>query len=115
MDHSNAFIMELSRDTLIEKTIVSDSSLHDEEYSSEKHEKLQHTKEQHQQSDFYKKLKDIIKNYGEVVLFGPTDAKTELANLLKADYLFSEIRIEIVNSDKMTKNQMHSFVKEYFK
>jgi hypothetical protein len=115
MDHSNAFIMELSPGTLTERTIVSESSLHDEEYSSEKYEKLQHTKEQHQQSVFYGKLKDIIRNYGEVVLFGPTDAKTELSNLIKADHLFSEIRIGIVNSDKLTKNQMHSFVKEYFK
>ena len=37
-----------------------------------------HNKEQHEQSDYYKKLGETIKNYTEVLLFGPTDAKVEL-------------------------------------
>ena len=74
-----------------------------------------HIKEQHLQSSFYKKLSDIIKNYQEIVLFGPTDAKNELLNLLKADHLFENIKIEVKHADKMTKNNMHTFVKEYFK
>ena len=74
-----------------------------------------HTKEQHQQSSYYKKLRDAIKNYQEVVLFGPTDAKNELLNLLKADHLFENIKIEVKHYDKMTENQMHAFVREYFK
>jgi hypothetical protein len=114
MDHSNAVIMNLADGIVSEETIVSDSSLHDEEYSSDRHEKMEHVKEQHQQSGFYKKLGDIIRNYTEVILFGPTEAKSELLNLLKTDHLFGNIKIEIRNSDKMTKNQMHEFVIEYF-
>jgi stalled ribosome rescue protein Dom34 len=41
-----------------------------------------HQKEQHEQSDYYKKIGEAIKNYQEVLLFGPTNAKTELLNLL---------------------------------
>jgi hypothetical protein len=50
-----------------------------------------------------------------VVLFGPTDAKKELLNLVKTDHLFEGIKIEVKNSDKMTEDQMHTFVRDYFK
>jgi hypothetical protein len=73
-----------------------------------------HVKQQHLQSSYYKKLSDAIRNYHEVLLFGPTDAKTELLNLLKTDHLFEDIKIEIKHSDKMTEHEMHAFVKEYF-
>ena len=73
-----------------------------------------HNKEQHQQSDYYKQLGEIIKNYTEVILFGPTDAKVELFNILKADHHFAKIKIEFQQADKMTENQQHAFVKEYF-
>jgi stalled ribosome rescue protein Dom34 len=115
MDHSNAILLELANDSVNEESIVSESSSHDEEYSSERHEKMENNKEQHQQSGFYNKIGDKIRNYSDVILFGPTDAKSELLNLLRTDHLFSEIKIELHNSDKMTKNQMHEFVREYFR
>lgn len=71
--------------------------------------------EQYLQLSYYKKLGDIIKKYQEVVLFGPTDAKNELLNLLKTDHLFEDIKIELINSDKMVESQMQTFVREYFK
>jgi hypothetical protein len=48
-------------------------------------------------------------------LFGPTDAKNELLNLIKTDHLFEDIKIEVINSGKMTESQMQTFVREYFK
>ena len=48
------------------------------------------------------------------MLFGPTNAKTELLNLLKADHHFDKINIETKQADKMTENQQHAFVREYF-
>lgn len=114
MDHSNAFLMELSNDMIIENMVVSEFTQKERELSLEKNEKFMHNKEQQLQLSYYKKLSDIIKNYHEVVLFGPTDAKSELLNLLKTDHLFENIKIEVVNTDKMTTNKMHDFVKEYF-
>ena len=73
-----------------------------------------HNKEQHDQSAYYKHLGEVILNYKEVLLFGPTEAKTELFNLLKADHRFSEIRFQIKSADKMTENQQHAFVKDHF-
>ena len=114
MDHSKAFLMELTDDTIVNK-IVSESANQVEEYSSDMHEKLIHQKEQSQLSGYYKKLRNIIKDFKEVVLFGPTNAKNELFNLLKVDHLFESIKIEVKQSDKMTENQMQAFVREYFK
>lgn len=115
MDHSTAFLMELINGTIEENNIVSEFSYQDKEEGLVKSEKHMHIKEQHQQSSYYKKLSDTIKNYQEVLLFGPTEAKNELLNLLKTNHLFENIKIEVKHTDKMTKNQMHDFVKEYFK
>ena len=115
MDHSNAFLLELKEDTIVQNNIVSEFTHGDKEDGFRKNEKPMHKKEIHLQSGYYKKLGEIIRNYNEVVLFGPTEAKNELINLLKADHLFEKIKIEVKDSDKMTENQMHSFVKEYFK
>ncbi len=73
-----------------------------------------HNKEQQQQAAYYKELGKVIRNYEEVILFGPTDAKVELLNLLKEDHLFAAIKIEVAQTDKMTENQQHAFVKAHF-
>ncbi len=56
----------------------------------------------------------MIKDYDEVLLFGPTDAKTELFNILKENRQFEKIKIEVKPADNMTENQEEAFVKEYF-
>ena len=73
-----------------------------------------HTKEQHQHGAFYKKLGERIRKYKEVILFGPTSAKSELANILRDNPLFDSIKIDIESADKMTDNQSHAFVKKHF-
>jgi len=115
MDHSNAFLMELKNDSIVTKSVVSELSDHEREFNFYKGEKLIHKKEQHLQLSYYRKLGDIIRKYQEVVLFGPTDAKNELLNLLKTNHLFEDIKIEVINSDKMTESQMQTFVRGYFK
>ena len=115
MDHSNAFLMELTNDIIIQNNVVSEFTHEDKEFGLSKSENLMHHKEQHQQMKYYKKISDVILNYQEVVLFGPTDAKSELLNLLKTDHLFENTKIVIKQTDKMTENQRHAFVKSYFK
>jgi len=115
MDHSNAFLMELANNKIVESIIVSEFTQQGKEKSMEKSEKFANNKEQQQQSSYYKKISGIIRNYQEVLLFGPTDAKNELLNLVKADHLFDNIKIEVKNSDKMSAMKMQDFVKEYFK
>ncbi|HEY5123290.1 MAG TPA: hypothetical protein VIK14_06090 [Ignavibacteria bacterium] len=115
MDHSNAFLLEIVNDTIETNSVVSELSDPEAEFNFYKGEKLIHKKERHLQLSYYKKVGEIIKKYQEVVLFGPTDAKNELLNLLKIDHLFEDIKIEVVNSGKMTESQMQTFVREYFK
>jgi hypothetical protein len=115
MDHSNAFILEPSIDTIGTNRVVSELSDPEAEFNFYKGEKLIHKKEQHLQLSYYRKLGEIIKKYQEVVLFGPTDAKSELLNLIKTDHLFEDIKIEVINSSRMTESQMQTFVREYFK
>jgi len=115
MDHSDAFLMELTNDMILTSRVFSDLSNQETEFDIYKGEKLINKKERHLQLFYYRKLGEIIKKYQEVVLFGPTDAKNELLNLLKVDHLYEDIKIETTNSDKMTENQMQIFVREYFK
>jgi len=115
MDHSNAYLLEIINDTIVTDRVVSELYDPEAEFNFYKGEKLINKKERHMQLKYYKKLGEIIKKYQEVVLFGPTDAKSELLNLIKTDHLFEDIKIEVINSDKMTEGQMQTFVQEYFK
>ncbi len=114
MDHQNAHIMEFTVDPIETTTVESKFTHHEKEQTLGRSENLLHNKEQHEEADYYKALGEIIRNYNDVVLFGPTDAKVELLNILRKDHRFAGIVIEIVPTDKMTENQQHAFVKEYF-
>jgi len=115
MDHSNAYLMELTNDVIVTSRVALESTNNDAEFNFYKGEKLIHKKEQHLQLSYYRKIGEVIKKYQDVVLFGPTDAKNELINLVKTDHLFEDIKIEVKNADKMTEDQMQTFIREYFK
>ena len=115
MDHSIAYLMELTNDTIVTNTIESQSELQENEENLNKDESHMLNKEQRLLLAYYKKLIDIIKNYEEILLFGSTEAKNELLNLIKDDHHFEKIKIEVKSADKMTENQRQAFVKEYFK
>ncbi len=113
MDHSNAHLMEFSTH-IVTKIISSEFSSAIKEQTLSKSEHVMHNKEQHQQSAYYKKLGEEIRNYEEVILFGPTRAKVELLNLLRSNHRFENIKIEVKQTDNLTENQQHAFVREYF-
>jgi len=115
MDHSSAIFLELKDETIIHLTESSDFSHENKEFTLSKSEQLMHNKENQKQSQFYKKISDTIRNFQEVLLFGPTEAKNELFNLCKTDHLFDNIKIDVKATDKMDESQMEIFVKEYFK
>jgi len=114
MDHSSANLMEFTASPIETKTIVSKFTHQAREDSIHKSEKEMHQKEQHQQSEYYHQIGEQIRHFDEVILFGPTDAKTELLNILHKDHLFDKIKIDIKQADKMTDLQQHLFVREYF-
>lgn len=114
MDHANAHLIEFINEGLQTKSIESKFTHAVKEEAMNKSEHVMHNKEQHQQSAYYKELGERIKGYDNVVLFGPTGAKYELFNILRSDYNFGKIKIEVRQSDKMTENEQYAFVKEYF-
>lgn len=114
MDNSSAHAMTLANDTIITEIIDSKFTHQVREQTLSKSENMMHNKEQQQQSSYYQRIGDVIKNYEKVVLFGPTNAKSELANLLKEDHHFDAIEVEVKSADKMTEHQMQAFVKAYF-
>jgi hypothetical protein len=114
LDHANAHLVEYIDGTNESKIVGSKFTHEEKEQSLSKSEKLMHNKEDHEQSEYYKTIARSARDYNFVLLFGPTEAKAELHNILNADHHFSEIRIEVRPSDKMTEPQIHTFVREYF-
>ncbi len=114
MDHSIAYLMEFTSNPFEIKTIESKFTHLKKMDALTKSESLMHNKEQQQLSSYYKKLGEVIKDYKRVLLFGPTNAKTELFDILSEDERFAKIKIEIKETDKMTANQKDAFVKSYF-
>jgi hypothetical protein len=114
MDHSNAHLIEFTTEPMKTTNLESGFTHQEKEQSLEKGEHLMHNKEQHQQDAYYKKLGAVIKNYEAVMLFGPTDAKVELLNILRANHQFEKIKIDVIQADKMTENEEHAFVRKHF-
>ncbi|MFV8342998.1 hypothetical protein [Flavobacterium sp. XS2P39] len=114
MDHSIAHLMEFTSKHFEIETIESKFTNQEQNKSFAKSESLMQNKQKQQLSDYYKKIGEAIKNYKRVILFGPTDAKVELFDILSEDERFLKIKIEIKDTDKMTQNQQHEFVRTYF-
>lgn len=114
MDHSTANLMEYSTIFIETTTIKSDFTHQAKEETLNKSENIMHNKEQHLEMDYYKRLSAEIIKYDEVLLFGPTNAKLELFNILNEDQHFKNIKIVVQPSDKLTDNQQVAFVRNYF-
>jgi hypothetical protein len=116
MDHSTAYLMEKCNDLVVSNKIVIEPISREEDDNLERHEENEFNKEHQQhQSAFYKKIGELIRNYDEVILFGPTDAKNELLNRLRKDHHFENVRIVIENTQMMTESQMQSYFKAFYK
>lgn len=114
MDHQTAHLMEFTTDPIQTTTIDSKFTHEEREQTLVRGEYLMHNKEQHEQADYYRELGEHIRGYDYVLLFGPTDAKVELLDILRKDHRFANITITIEQADKMTTNQQHAYVRDYF-
>lgn len=114
MDHSNAHLIEFASDVKETKIISSDFDAEDRAETLQRSENEMHNKDQQKQGTFYKNISKIIRDFDEILLFGPTDAKSELYNLLKENHQFDKIKVEVKSADKMTDKEQHIFVNDYF-
>jgi len=114
MDHSSANCMLLTGVRLT-TTEISSEFTHEEREESRTHgEKKMHNKEQHMTAKFFKEISNEILKADEVLLFGPTDAKLELWNVLKLDHHFDNKKIAAEICVNFNGNQQLSFFKDYF-
>jgi hypothetical protein len=114
MDHFVANIFEYNNSAEAIKTIKSDFNHFEKEKILQKGESHLHNKEQDMQQDFYSKLRNELLSYNSVLLFGATNAKTELLNILQADAKFLNVEFTLKNTDKLTENQQIAFVNDCF-
>jgi hypothetical protein len=115
MDHSIAHVMKFENGAIVTNTIESQPEILGDQQIEYKDESHSLNKEQRQLSSYYKELGDAILGNEDVILFGPTEAKSELFNLLKDNHLFDAIKIKVESADKMTESERKIFVREYFK
>jgi hypothetical protein len=114
MDHSIANLIELSKNKVQTITLESIPAFPEQVQNLRMDESLMNNKEQDHRLAFYKRISSVIIDYSEVLLFGPTNAKSELFNALKNDRQFEKIKISIQPTDNMTDNQKKAFVKDFF-
>ena len=114
MDHSIAHLMEYKNNMIESETMEKESFIREDEGINWKNESLIQNKEQNDQSNYFKRLIDVIKNYDEILLFGPTDAKNELFNQIDKVQSLCMIKITMKTTDKMTENHEKAFVRDFF-
>ncbi|AUC75419.1 MULTISPECIES: hypothetical protein [unclassified Olleya] len=113
MDHSSANLIDLNAKKE-SQTIDSKFNFDTKEEALSKSESLMHNKRQQMNDAYYKEIANAILNYNNVLLFGPTNAKTELYNVLKKDLHFKDVKIDVAPADKMTDHEKSAFVKKHF-
>jgi stalled ribosome rescue protein Dom34 len=114
LDHSQATLFDFGLSPIEFKTISSDFDNQDKKEILQKGESHLHNKEQHLQNKYHENLGEAILDFNNVLLFGPTDAKTELFNYLTDNRKFGKIQIKVKTSDKLTENQQLAFINNYF-
>jgi stalled ribosome rescue protein Dom34 len=114
LDHSQATLFDFGIAAIEFKVIESEFNHQDKKEIFQKGESHLHNKEQHLQHKYYENIGEALLDFNEVLLFGPTDAKTELFNYLSEIKKFGSIRIKVKASDKLSENQQLAFVNNYF-
>jgi len=111
MDYSNALLMELCNHMIVSTRIEVKPSEDDDEKANDQIPTQEHIRHQ---LDYFKEISDVVINYQEVLLFGPTEAKSELMALLKKDCHFKNILFQLVNTNKMNDDSIHKFVVDHY-
>ncbi|MFB1023661.1 MAG: hypothetical protein QMC40_12995 [Vicingaceae bacterium] len=113
LDHSTANLMDITAKESND-FLTSNLTFNTKEEALNKSEKLMHNKRQQMNEAFYKEIESEILNYQHILLFGPTNEKTELYNYLSKDAHFGGIKIDVKNTDNITANEKVAFVKSHF-
>jgi stalled ribosome rescue protein Dom34 len=113
MDHSTANLIDLNTKKN-NHSIASKFTFNTKEEALNRSEKGMHNKRQQMHEAYYQEIANEILKFDAVLLFGPTNAKTELHNYLNKDLHFKDIKIDIDSADNMTENEQFAFVRKHF-
>lgn len=113
MDHSISHLIDLNAKKN-NRSISSKFTSNTKEEALNRSEKGMHNKRQQMHEAYYQEIADEILKFDHVLLFGPTNAKSELHNYLNKDLHFKDIKIDIDSADNMTENEQFAFVKKHF-
>ncbi len=113
MNHSTANLIDVHAKKN-DHSILSKFTFNTKEEALSRSEKSMHNKRQQLNEAYYKEIADEIMKYDHVLLFGPTNAKSELHNYLNKDLHYKDIQIDMESADKMTDNEKGAFVKNHF-
>jgi hypothetical protein len=114
INYHNANLIEYNIGKMGTKVIISKLSIQPEQDQPKQSAPNTPMLETVNKIDYYQQIGAVLKQYAEVLLFGPTDAKTELFEQLKTDPHFFEIKFTIKPADKMTEYQQYTFVRDHF-
>ena len=114
MDHSVAVLIDASGVAVVPDTIYALKRIREKQENDGLDESMQQNVEKQQLAEYYQNLIEIFQQYDRVLLFGPTEAKSELFNYAKTSKQAGKTKIEIGTTDKMTRNQRNAFVRSYF-
>jgi hypothetical protein len=68
-------------------------------------------KKQNELQQYYKELSAAIRDYEEILIFGPTMAQNEFVNFISKDKHFKTKKIDTYREDYLTENQILEFVR----
>ena len=114
MDHFSASVIEYIDTAKEIKTITSEFNPEEREKILQKGESPLHHAENHLQLKYYKEITDAVAEYPQIILFGPTTAKTELQAILSHDNRFGGNEITIKITENLTHNEQLDFINNYF-
>ncbi len=114
LDHAAANLIDFTNNDKETETVISEFDIQDKHETLQRSENEMHHKEQDKQRAYFKKIATLAIGYNELVLFGPTTAKTELLHFLQKDNSFDKIEIETEDTAKMNLQQQKVFVHGHF-
>ncbi|MEO8239190.1 MAG: hypothetical protein ABI576_13885, partial [Flavobacterium sp.] len=86
LDHATANLIDFFNSDKKTQSVLSDFDIQDKHETLNRSENEMHHKEQDKQREYFKKIAAIATDFNELLLFGPTGAKTELLHFLQKDH-----------------------------
>jgi stalled ribosome rescue protein Dom34 len=115
LDHAAANLIDFTNSNKEPHAIISDFDIQDKHETLQRSENEMHHKEQDKQRAYFKKIAAMASDFNELLLFGPTTAKTELLHFLQKGNSFGKIKIDTQNTTELTIPQQQVFIREHFK